>query len=1303
MKSHGLKKPYPRSSTGVRYLAPVFVILLCALAGGSLPVVHGDGPAQNVVWVNHVNTDASANTLQKVSGQWDAGANSQQQIGSSGGYVEFGVSMNHRMQVGLSNDTSDAVDYTQLKYTFNFWGDVFDIREGWENNYGWWSYEAGDVFRIEVNGVVVKYYRNGVLLRESTRTPSYPLVLDTALTATGATVQSAVIYTGPPPPSGASAASVKTDFGTYPEPPLPALPEKGQKFNDPTFGTEIMRVTDASDGESNGTWYTFWPSFNCDNTKLLARVNSGQSAVYDFVPQTFTLGDKHLIPQVQPGLNFLGESATWSSSDPDLLYGVVYYDSPQKIVSYNATTHTFSDVYTFTSADLAPGQFLWQMTMSEDDNTFAFTVKDRNLPIQVGYLVWRRPSHSDPGQVILKVNDQTINEVSVDKSGRYLTVPLDNADPVTGDVARIYDLNNLPTAPVVGLKPGPPDFPMGHGDFGHAIAVGWNPENNHYTRRDLANPHSPEDILEVGGYWQSSHLSMTAADDNYANDWSLLSFYDGYESLVGNGRFQREIVLLKNDPAQPNQVRRLLHHRSIYAPAPGPVPDANYWNTPRANISRDREYVAFSSNWGGSNREDLFVARIPGPENDSADDPPAPTNGSLPTPWQRQDIGEVGVAGASGHADGVFTLYGAGTQIWGGGDSLHFVYRELSGDSDIVARVASLDYGTSGASAGVMIRESLSAGSRHAYAGVSRDREVFFNHRPSTDDNSFGQSAGKPLTTFWLKLSRRDNVFTAYRSDNGFVWTQIQEPREINMGANVYAGLVVNSNDSTVLRQAQFDNVCAAAVCTGAPVAPPTNLKYVQTSTGSGFTTNGILSWNDNSDNETGFVIESRPADSVQAGWTQLTVTAANVNTYSISASGPGLAFRVKARAAAGDSIYSDVIVVSGPCDYVQWPDSKRTIQVCYATESCTPPTALIISEFRLRGAAGARDEYVELYNNSDSPVTVCTADTSGGWTLTAGAQGGVSHSYIFTIPNGTVIPARGHFLGVNASPAGGYSLGDEQGGGAAGDVTYTNDIQDDSGIALFMTANPDNFTTANRLDAAGFSGAAPELYREGAGLGAVGTQNGESAFVRMMTGASNNLPQDTGDNAADFMFVATDGAIYNGVQARLGAPGPENIASPVERNSSINVTSLDPTVATSDAPNRVRDFTSNPSNNSTFGTMSLRRRVTNNTGADVTRLRFRVVDLTTYPAATAAADLRPLTSGAIQVTVQGVARTVEGTAVEQPPAQPSGGGFNSTMTVGVVSLAHPLAPGESVDVQFLLGVEKTGTFHFYINVEAAP
>jgi hypothetical protein len=63
----------------------------------------------------------------------------------------------------------------------------------------------------------------------------------------------------------------------------------------------------------------------------------------------------------------------------------------------------------------------------------------------------------------------------------------------------------------------------------------------------------------------------------------------------------------------------------------------------------------------------------------------------------------------------------------------------------------------------------------------------------------------------------------------------------------------------------------------------------------------------------------------------------------------------------------------------------------------------------------------------------------------------------------------------------------------------------------------------------------------------------------------------------------------------------------------------------------------------------------------------------------------------------------VRGTLLEIPPNQPNGGGFNSSLSAGAVTLATPLAPGQSINVRFLLGVQQTGTFKFIVNIEALP
>jgi predicted extracellular nuclease len=374
---------------------------------------------------------------------------------------------------------------------------------------------------------------------------------------------------------------------------------------------------------------------------------------------------------------------------------------------------------------------------------------------------------------------------------------------------------------------------------------------------------------------------------------------------------------------------------------------------------------------------------------------------------------------------------------------------------------------------------------------------------------------------------------------------------------------------------------------------------------------------------------------------------------------------------------------------------------------------SLIISELRFRGSGGSQDEFVELYNSTAANITVATTDGSAGWTVVASTGGELCR-----VDNGTIIPVHGHFLCTNV---GGYSLNDYGGtGNGGGDVGWIGaDIPDGGGVALFRSNNPVNYTVTERLDAAGYT-SAPALYREGAGFPTGGNEFGndiEYSFFRSMTRATSGLPKDTGDNAADFMSVTTDG-ISTSLGQNLGAPGPENLASPINRSSFFSMLSLDGSVSASAPPNRVRDFTSDSLNNSTFGTLDIRRRVVNNTGAAVTKLRFRLVEFTTFPQPMGVADLRARTSSLVVVSgindsstcfaSTGSASTpctvnVQGTTLEQPPSQTFGGGYNSTLSAGTITLGTPLANGASINLHFLLGIQQTGTFKFFINIEALP
>jgi hypothetical protein len=379
-------------------------------------------------------------------------------------------------------------------------------------------------------------------------------------------------------------------------------------------------------------------------------------------------------------------------------------------------------------------------------------------------------------------------------------------------------------------------------------------------------------------------------------------------------------------------------------------------------------------------------------------------------------------------------------------------------------------------------------------------------------------------------------------------------------------------------------------------------------------------------------------------------------------------------------------------------------------TEAAPQAVGLMISEFRLKGPNGLADEFIEIYNSSGFDHAVVAASGTG---YGVAASDGIVRC---TIPNGTFIPNRGHYLCTNSA---GYSLGNYPAGSgtlATGDDTYTTAIPDNVGIALFNNnSGGGSFTLANRFDAVGSVAEGNALYREGTGYPTLSAGNVDYSFIRKQS-LVTGLPLDSDNNASDFLFADTNGTSL-GAGIRLGAPGPQNMSSAIGGGSFVALP-LDGTKAISVSPNRVRDFTPGDPNTSSFGTLSIRRRFVNQTGGPLTRMRFRILDISSYPPSAGAADLRARSATLVVVAGIGDSATcaatgapatppctvsVQGTTLETPPAQVNGGAFNSSMSAGTVTLGTPLANGASINLQLLFGVEAEGNYRLVIQMEGLP
>jgi phosphatidylserine/phosphatidylglycerophosphate/cardiolipin synthase-like enzyme len=177
-----------------------------------------------------------------------------------------------------------------------------------------------------------------------------------------------------------------------------------------------------------------------------------------------------------------------------------------------------------------------------------------------------------------------------------------------------------------------------------------------------------------------------------------------------------------------------------------------------------------------------------------------------PAPWLSADIGLVPVAGSAGYSGGTFTIKGSGADIWGTADAFHFVYRTMTGDSTIVARVASIQNVNAWSKGGVMIRETLSAGSKQALMLVSAGKGAAFQRRQSTGGDSVSTPASASAPPHWVALQRRGSTIIAYESSDGSTWTAVGTDT-ISMASTVFVGLAVTSHTTSSATTALIDGV----------------------------------------------------------------------------------------------------------------------------------------------------------------------------------------------------------------------------------------------------------------------------------------------------------------------------------------------------------------------------------------------------------------------------------------------------------------------------------------------------------------
>jgi regulation of enolase protein 1 (concanavalin A-like superfamily) len=148
-----------------------------------------------------------------------------------------------------------------------------------------------------------------------------------------------------------------------------------------------------------------------------------------------------------------------------------------------------------------------------------------------------------------------------------------------------------------------------------------------------------------------------------------------------------------------------------------------------------------------------------------------------------QDLGTVEAPGfAISCAPGSADVWARGRDIFGTADSGHFVYEQRTGDFDVRVQVQSFQAPAPDANAGLMVRESIEAGSRNISIVVYANQRNWTSALRAQVDGATTVFPGNwridwpapaNYPSIWVRLKRAANTFTTYGGTNGVDWIQI--------------------------------------------------------------------------------------------------------------------------------------------------------------------------------------------------------------------------------------------------------------------------------------------------------------------------------------------------------------------------------------------------------------------------------------------------------------------------------------------------------------------------------------------------
>ncbi len=435
-----------------------------------------------------------------------------------------------------------------------------------------------------------------------------------------------------------------TDRIARSKPALPPLGSSGYTFNDPTFGSKILRVTDGQTrpGLVNRSFRVpsnaHTAAWNATATAFIVISNDGTIIPYKFDPLTMSAARYPSAPDENGGLTLrFYTEPQFSLVNPDVIYGGGGSNS-RTILAYDFSTGAYSTVV---DLDTIVGGLA---------NTYVGTVTTGGVPDEklltffggggqdAHYYALLRPLAGSGGSKLLNTVASTINgaatgtalnfhihAMQIDKSGRYVFIYPSGADlGAPRFAAQVYLWDTATDA----ITPLTQDMhPAGHDAAGFGVWINqdcctsssWDAAQ--WQFRSLAAPAQTSDLIAPALTPQEIYMADHTTWNNAQPDRLVPVVSSTYR--YGNNAapwraWDDEIVAIDTTSGGGGTVWRFAHHRSNIASDSNPA-QPYFWYEPIANISPDGRWVLFTSNWEktlgtdsseGTARQDVFLVQL---------------------------------------------------------------------------------------------------------------------------------------------------------------------------------------------------------------------------------------------------------------------------------------------------------------------------------------------------------------------------------------------------------------------------------------------------------------------------------------------------------------------------------------------------------------------------------------------------------------------------------------------------------------------------------------------------------------------